>query len=195
MLHFKYLAFVGATLLLIISACSENTYTPKPRGYFRTEFPEKSYQTFDSTYPYKFQYPKYAQIQADKEWNSEKYWANVTFGKLHAEIHLTYKKIEKNLPELTEDTRKLAYKHTIKADAITPIEWVNNEKKVYGLLFDIKGNAASTLQFYLTDSVEHFVRGSFYFNTIPNKDSLAPSQKFLREDIDKLIETFEWKSL
>ncbi len=179
---------------VLASACTENIYAPKPRGYFRAEFPEKSYQPFDSVgFPYRFQYPTYADIRQDKAWNSEPFWIDIFVPKHKVEIHFTYHTIKNNLPELTEDTRKFAYKQSIKADAITPIEWVNAEKKVYGLLYDIKGNAASTLQFYLTDSAKHFLRGSFYFNAVPNKDSLAPSQKFFREDLDKLIETFEWK--
>ena len=87
----------------------------------------------------------------------------------------------------------MAYKHTIKADEINPIIWNNEEKQVYGILYDIKGDVASQVQFYLTDSTTHFLRGAFYFNCIPNKDSLSPSLRFLRKDIDRMIETFEWK--
>ncbi len=180
---------------LIWSACDSPVYTPKPRAYFRLDFPEKSYQRFDSTFPYTFEYPTYAQVKADHSRGAEKYWANIFFKDMNAQIYLSYKPLNNDLSIMTEDTRKLSYKHSIKADAINTIDWENPEKKVYGLLYEIKGNAASTLQFYLTDSVKHFVRGSFYFNTNPNKDSLAPAQKFLRKDINRLIETFEWKDI
>ncbi|MCR5455573.1 MAG: hypothetical protein K6F33_11355, partial [Bacteroidales bacterium] len=64
---------------------------------------------------------------------------------------------------------------------------------VYGLLYGIKGNVASPLQFYITDSTRHFLRGSLYFNCSPNKDSLAPSVEFVRQDIERLFETLIWK--
>jgi gliding motility-associated lipoprotein GldD len=101
--------------------------------------------------------------------------------------------VDHNLFQYTEDSRALAYKHTIKADAINETVYTNPGHRVYGILYDIKGNAASSLQFYLTDSVRHFLRGSLYFNVEPNKDSLAPVIAYFREDIVHLIESFEWK--
>ena len=69
----------------------------------------------------------------------------------------------------------------------------DKEKSVYGVLYEIKGNAASSVQFYATDSTKHFLRGALYFNTVPNKDSLAPAIQFVEEDIIHLIETLSWK--
>lgn len=180
------------SLILLFFSCTEN-YTPKPRGYIRDNFPEKKYRLFDTIFPYAFEYPVYAKIIPDKNELAEDYWINIQFPERKATIHLSYKSIENNLSEFEEDTRKFAYKHTIKADAINTIKWENNEKSVYGLLYEIKGNVASQVQFYLTDSTKHFLRASLYFNVRPNKDSIAPSVKFLRKDIDKMIETFFWK--
>lgn len=182
-----------AAFFMWISSCADETYTPKPRGYFRIDFPEKKYTRFDSAdYPYHFDYPVYAEVKKDRNRISEPYWVNLTFEDMNAKLHITYHKLENNLPELSEDARKFAYKHSIKADAIKPKEWVNPEKDVYGILYRIKGNAASTLQFYLTDSAEHFMRASFYFELQPNKDSLAPAQQFIDKDLERLIESFEW---
>ena len=63
---------------------------------------------------------------------------------------------------------------------------------MYGLIFDIKGDAASEYQFHLTDSTSHFLRGSLYFNTAPNQDSIQPVLDFIKQDIAHLLETFEW---
>jgi len=89
--------------------------------------------------------------------------------------------------------RALAYKHTLKADAITEKVFIKPEQNVYGTVYEISGNAASSLQFFLTDSTNHYLRGALYFNAEPNKDSLAPLIDFVREDIIVLIESFEWK--
>ncbi len=177
---------------LVLLSCSGN-YTPKPRGYYRIEFPEKEYRLFDSIYPYTFQHPVYSVVKPDLGKNVEPFWSNIMFPTLNAQIHLSYKNIENNLFEFEEDTRKMAFKHTIKAEVINTIVWENSDEKVYGILYEIKGNVASQLQFYLTDSTKHFIRGALYFNTHPNKDSLAPAVKFIRKDIDKFIETFKWK--
>ena len=62
-----------------------------------------------------------------------------------------------------------------------------------GIMYEIKGNAASPFQFFATDSTKHFLRGSMYFNVYPNKDSLAPVFDFVQSDIKHLIETIKWK--
>jgi len=190
----KVIQKISIIILVLMFFSCEETYYPKSHGYLRVDFPEKEYKLFDSVYPYKFEIPVYSKIEKDSSRDAEKYWSDWNFPEFTATVYLSYKDIQNNLSKYEEDTRELAYKHTIKADAINPKNWNNEEKHVYGILYDIKGDVASQIQFYLTDSTRHFLRGAFYFNCVPNKDSLAPSLKFLRKDIDRMIETFEWKN-
>jgi gliding motility-associated lipoprotein GldD len=138
--------------------------------------------------------PTYTQVKRNVSPNTEPYWINLIYPNYNGIIHFSYKEVKDNLAEVLEDSRKLAYKHSIKADAIGEKLFISPEKKVYGILYDIKGDAASSIQFFLTDSARHFIRGSLYFNNIPNKDSLAPVVNFVKEDIIHLMETFKWKS-
>lgn len=180
------------SLISILFGC-HSAPIPKPRGYFRLEFPEKKYRAFDSLFPYKFYYPVYGKIVIDKQRGAEKYWINIDFPKHKARIHISYKEVHGNIDTLIEDVRTLAYKHTIKADAINEKLFSNPNKKVYGTLYEIKGNAASSFQFYVTDSTKHFLRGALYFSVHPNKDSLSPAVDFFGKDMTNLIETLEWK--
>jgi len=60
--------------------------------------------------------------------------------------------------------------------------------------YNIKGaDAASTYQFYLTDSTSNFLRGALYFDLVPNNDSLSPVIDFLKADIEQMITSFRWK--
>lgn len=176
----------------MIVSCTQ-TYTPKPRGYFRIDFPQKEYQQFDSTCPFTFEYPTYGRVERDNDKNAEPCWININFPGYKSKIHLSYKTITGSSSQFIEDSHTLAYKHAIKADAIDELLVEYPEKKVYGIIYDIRGNAASSVQFYLTDSLRHFLRGSLYFETQPNKDSLAPAIDFFRKDVEKLIETLKWK--
>ncbi|PID88198.1 MAG: gliding motility lipoprotein GldD [Bacteroidia bacterium] len=190
----KSVFFISFLIFLLLSIGCEDSPIPKPHGYIRTDFPEKEYRDF-AAYPFACQIPTYSHIEKDSSRGAEKYWSNWQFPKFNATVYLSYKKIEtpKQLTQYTEDTRKLAFKHIIKAEDIPEIVWQNKEHRVFGILYDIKGEVASQIQFYLTDSTTHFVRGAFYFNCRPNRDSLAPALHFLREDINKMIETFRWK--
>ena len=175
--------------ILIFIGCGRN-YTPKPYGYFRIDFPEKEYTNYVNNYPYKFEYPVYTII---KDYNKDSAWINLVYPENNAIIHITYKEINNNLSIYLEETRNLVYKHTLKADAISETPYLNYNTKVYGILYDIKGNAASSINFFVTDSTKHFLRGALYFHTQPNKDSLSPVIEFIRHDIVHLMETIEWK--
>jgi len=182
------------TILLVISSLScSSDYTPKPRGYFRIDFPERSYVTYDGDCPYSFLYPGFARIVEDESRLAQPCWINIDFPRFRGRLHISYMEVDNNLVEYMEDSRKLAFKHTVMADAIDERMFINHERHVYGVLYDIKGNSASALQFFLTDSSKHFFRGALYFNVQPDKDSLAPVIDYFREDILHLIESFAWK--
>jgi gliding motility-associated lipoprotein GldD len=182
-----------SVFFLLLSCGEENSDIPKPRGYYRIDFPEKKYQLLNIDCPYQFEFPVY--VTATKELNraGETCWYNLDFGKLKAKVHLSFKTLNNNVPLFLEESRKLAYKHAVKASGIGEFPIENKEEKVYGILYEIGGDAASSIQFHLTDSTRYFLRGSLYFYAEPNADSLSPSLNFIRKDIDHLIETFKWK--
>jgi len=193
--NFNYVLFIIITLgaFVFFQSCG-NDYVPKPRAYFRITLPEKQYTKFDSCFPYKFEYPVYAKFVPDYNTNSEPYWINIDFPEYKGRLHLSYKPIDNNLKKYIEDSRNLANKHIPKANAINQNLIINNKERVFGLLYNIKGSeAASTYQFYLTDSTTHFVRGALYFSLTPNNDSLVPVIEFIEKDIEHLINTFQWK--
>ncbi len=179
-------------ILLLFFGC-QPSFTPKPKGFLRVDFPAREYVLFDSICPYTFEYPSYGKIVPDTDYLTEPCWINIEFPDFNGTIHISYKEVNQNLNDFIEDSRDLTYKHTIKADAINETVYTNPELEVHGILYDIKGNAASSIQFYLTDSNAHFLRGSLYFNVEPDKDSLAPVISFFREDIIHLVESFAWK--
>lgn len=179
-------------LIVTLVSCSNNS-VPKPYGYFRVDMPQHEYRTMDTLgLPYKFDMALSANV-TNHENKSENFWIDLNYPYLNASIYCSYKPINGNLIELLEDTRHIVYKHSIKADGITEKVFESPERHVYGILYDLKGNTASSVQFVLTDSVRHFFRGALYFNNVPNKDSIAPMSRYIREDIIRMMESFEWK--
>ncbi len=180
--------------LSLLEACHDS-YAPKPRGYFRIEFPAKEYRQLDRPTPYSFQIPVYSSIENDLLNPNQPNWLTIEIPANHAQIHLSYKKINNNLETYIEESRTLAYKHSQKASSIEEQLFINPSQRVFGTIYTIKGNAASPMQFYLTDSIHHFLRGSLYIKEIPNTDSLKPVIKFLNQDVLQLIKTTEWKTI
>lgn len=187
-------------VLIITSYSCRDVAVPRPKGYFRIDLPEKKYLIFNEnkessgTIPVSFEYPAYGQLNFKGDNLNKQGWFNIEFPAYRAKIYLTYRDINNDLDTLLEQTYKLNVRnHITKADAINEQVINNDEKKVYGILYDLKGNTASAVQFYLTDSLKHYLRGSLYFAAEPEKDSLAPVIEFFREDVMHLIETLEWK--
>ena len=191
----KNILFV-IVLFSIISSCSDS-YIPKPLGYFRIDLPEKKFIKFDTTFPYSFEYPIYAIINQKKDGYTEPYWINIDFPKFRGSINVSYKEIKStdDFKKYVNDAFEFASKHVQKASSINDVIIRNDSARVYGMIYNIDGlGAASTCQFYLTDSTKHFFRGALYFNARPNNDSLAPVIDFIRKDISNLIKTFKWKN-
>ncbi len=181
-----------------ICSCREST-VPKPKGYFRIDLPEKKYVLLKEGeagpgVPLEFEYPAYSKISAGNESNTGSGFFNIEFPPQKATIYFTFKNIHNDLASLIEQTHTMNVKnHVIKAEAINEQVINNNQSKIYGILYDLKGNTATAVQFYVTDSVRHYLRGSLYFESEPNADSLAPVIDFFREDIIHLIGTLKWK--
>jgi gliding motility-associated lipoprotein GldD len=192
-LHF----FTCYFLLFTLFSCNSG-YTPKPRGYFRIDFPAHTYQPFNRPeFPYTFDYPVYAKIIRDTAFFEDKpenpYWINVDFPRFHARIYISYKKVDGNFDKLREDAYKMTYKHTYKASSIED-SLISSPLGVHGIFFNVGGNAATAKQFFVTDSTRHFLRGALYFDTTPNADSLSIVNAFLQEDMNHLINTLRWKN-
>lgn len=188
------LIFLSASVI----ACRE-VAVPRPKGYFRIDLPQKNYAVFNDSLnknglPVEFEYPAYGKVVSNVNNPSESGWFNIEFPFYKAKIYLTYKDVNGDLARLVEQTYTMNVKsHITKADAIDEQVINNPANRVYGILYDLKGNAATAVQFYVTDSTRHYLRGSLYFAAEPNADSLAPVIDFFRSDIVHLIETLKWK--
>ena len=182
-------------LMVCVAACGKVS-APKPYGYYRITPPDTVYVPFAAnhspfaTYPYTFALSTNAQVQPRPD---EPYWINLYYPALDATIHCSYKPVHNNLRELTNDALDFVYRNASFANAIPEREYAHPEAHVYGVLFDLEGNTASSCQFFVTDSVRHFFRASVYCNCPPNADSLAPVYNYLRTDVIRMVESFEWK--
>ena len=187
--------------LLQITSCRPETYTPKPRGYARVDFPKRAYQTYnESGFPYSFEVPVYSNVVRDTVFLGKKpenpYWINILFPLLGGQIYISYKEItaQQPLSKLLQDSHEMSFTvHSKRADYIDENAFQMG-KSVYGIIYDVGGNAASSYQFIATDSVKHFLRGALYFDVTPNADSLKPINDFLKKDLEHLLQTLTWRN-
>jgi gliding motility-associated lipoprotein GldD len=183
--------------IFLIVACNSE-YTPKPKGYFKIDFPEKKYLVFDKPgYPYAFEYPQYANVVKDSSFFGEAtenpWWINIDFAQFGGTVHVSYKAIGPNkFDKLVKDAFTMTNKHTLKAYSIDD-SLMTTPNNVHGVFFKVGGNVATANQFFLTDSTKHFLRGALYFDATPNEDSLGIVNAFVLDDMKHMINTFRWK--
>ena len=173
--------------LFFFVSCNDGVL-PKPKAYLSLEYPKKEYKILTIKRPYSFEVLKVTTIIDDKN-----NWLKIKYPNLKASIDITYRPVNNNLKELLTEAEKLVFKHAVKAEQIIPRDFVNFKKRTFGSLYEITGNAASHLQFHLTDSTRNFIKGALYFYAKPNYDSILPAVEYIKEDILNLIETLEWK--
>jgi gliding motility-associated lipoprotein GldD len=178
------MVFIG---LFLFSSCKEDVF-PKPSSYLRLDYPIAKYADFENECPFTFEMNSEAVIKGEKDCGF-----TITYPKMKATIYLTYKPVNNNINVLLRDAQKLTYEHVIKADDILEQPYLNPSKKVYGMFYQVDGNAATNSQFYATDSTKHFVTGSVYFYAKPNFDSIMPAASYIKNDMQRLMETLKWK--
>jgi gliding motility-associated lipoprotein GldD len=179
----------------IIFSCKKD-FSPKPKGYNRLELPNPTYVMLPDTFPYNFEYSGHAKILPDTSWLTEPYWIDLFYPYIGASITLSYKPVYHSADTLTgllNDAYKLTAKHQIKASSIeeTVIKTSDGHTAV---IAEIKGEVPSQFQFFVTDSVNHFLRGALYFNTATKNDSLRPSIEYIKVDIIHMLNTLRWNN-
>jgi gliding motility-associated lipoprotein GldD len=171
----------------LLFSCSKEQ-KPKPYGELRLEYPKAKYQAFDAC-QYDFEVSDFAKIANAKN----PCWYYIDYPGMKAKIFITYFPIHNDLSLHIRESEKMVYEHTIKASSIDTKTFNYPDRNVYGSFYELKGQTASNIQFYITDSTQHYVTGNLYFNTRPKPDSLAPAVKYIKNDLLHLIDTFKWK--
>ena len=180
--------------LLFCFACGDDPL-PKPKAQLRLDYPTPKYKITDLNLPFTFEENALTRnitnIRVAND--STSLGIDITYPEMKGTIYLTYNKVNDNLIKLIKDAQNLTQKHTIKADEIVEQKYINDSSKVFGMFYEVGGNAASQSQFYVTDSIHHFLNGSLYFYAKPNYDSIYPAAIYLRNDIKHIMESLKWK--
>ena len=186
----KLLLFLTSFCFFLFS-CSNPV--PKPHGYFRIDLPHQhEYVKFTGSPGFSFDLSVHANIESMIDTANGK-WFDIHYPAFNAQIWASYFSIKPSqLNAFLEGNHRHVYAHVMKANAITEELFSNPEKRVYGVLYHLKGNVATPLQFMLTDSSSHFFRASLLFNAVPNQDSITPVLNYITEDVIQLIESFKW---
>ncbi|MBU3011018.1 gliding motility lipoprotein GldD [Polaribacter vadi] len=183
----RKISFLFSLIFILFISCNDDVL-PKPKAYLSLEYPAKDYEKLSVSRPYSFDVLKSTTIFDDKN-----NWLKIKYPDLKASIDITYRPVKNNIKELLTEAEKLVFKHAVKAEQIIPKDFINPEKRTFGSLYEITGNAASHLQFHITDSTNNFIKGSLYFYAKPNYDSILPAVAYIKEDILKLVESLEWE--
>lgn len=182
----KHFFCIGLAISLI--SCAKDP-VPKPSGELRLEYPESKYAKFEKDCHYTFEFSDFAAIEDAKK----PCWFYLNYPEMKGKVFITYFPIKGDLQAHIKEAEKMVYEHTVKASSIDTKSFEYPEKRVFGNFYELKGQSASNLQFYITDSTRHFVTAYLYFNSRPKPDSLAPAVEYVKKDMQHLIDTFEWK--
>jgi len=168
---------------------------PRPIGQMRVEFPKHEYkQANTENCNYSFEIPQTSELTLGMNPDLACH-KNIVFTKFNAILYLSYYSLDTtDVMSLIKEARTKVYDHVVKANSIDEIMLADTSNNIYGILYDIKGNAATPFQFFITDSSRNFIRASLMFNVKTNYDSLKPMIKYLKKDIENLISTTEWRN-
>ena len=201
MKNYFYLIFLLVFLSVGCSSCNKSDHVeqPKQRDYFRLDLPSHEYQFFCSdTLPFTFEYSTRAYPEVN-QLSDTATWLLLHYPNQNASLEMLYKwaKDSTDLDRLMLADRSFVEFHYQKASGVKTYDFreLAAKQQVNGLFYDIDGKeVACPFHYWMTDGEHNFVRGTLYFNTTPNNDSLRPVINYIREDAMRMIQTFEWKN-
>lgn len=179
-------------ILLTTISCRQDINVPKPKAYLKLDYPTAEYQYTDTKLPFLFDKNILSSLEVIKK-NNIIEGVNLVYKPMNASIYISYKFVDYNLDNLIKSSLSITQQHAKIAHSVSEKEFTNNISRVYGKIFDFSGPVASQIQFYATDSINHFLSGALYFNTRPNYDSIYPATRYIQNDIIRLMESIEWK--
>lgn len=179
-------------LSIFLFSCGSD-YLPKPKGYNRIALPTNEYLALADTFPYHFEYSKHARVLPDTSWIAEPYWINLHYPYMDANIQITYKPVTDSIiNEYLSDSYRLTSQHNVKAYAIDEAI-LELPSGMYASFTELEGEVPTQVQFHVSDSTDHFLRGALYFKVATKNDSLAPVINYLKQDIVHLLTTLRWR--
>lgn len=186
----RWLWLVGLTIL----SCGENSYNPKPKGFNRIDLAPAQYQMLADSFPFQLEYSNQATILKDSSWIAERYWFDIYYKELGANIQVTYKPVNnsrKALEGYLSDSYRLTSEHRVKAYAIDE-SIITLKSGIKATVMELSGEVPTQFQFHVTDSTHHFLRCALYFKTATQNDSLRPVINYVKMDMLHMLNTLTW---
>ena len=175
-------------LVLFFFGCQHQV--PKPHAALALNYPAAQYNDLEpNACAYRF---KYNVVSTPVQLSSCS--TTLDYPLLKAKVYVTYF----DLSNTSLDTLFMDFEKRLKifgkgTQRINESTFEDKEKDVLGSCVTLIGDSPSNLHFFATDTKGHFISGSLLFFTAPNYDSLAPSIGYIRNDVQKMLETLRWQ--
>ena len=186
----KYRLFIGTYAVVLLSVSLMFSDCSGKREREMPVLPDAVYALSSDTLPFRFEVSGQAVFSAKRN-RADEYFCNIHYPGLNACIYCTWHGMHPgDFDTMARESRALVYSHVQVATGIDEQPYADEARRVYGILYDIKGPVATPLQLALTDSTSYFFNASLYFNATPNVDSIAPYLAYIRKDVERMMQTF-----
>lgn len=178
--------------LLFLFSCDETNYLPREKGFLRLEFEKPTYDTFSNessglNFIYNDAYSTFEIVSDEK----------IVLGYKDIKINIVVVDVElENLSSFEESIQNFYMflePHRKKSNQISIKEFTSADNNRFAKVFEMRGPVASPLQFYVTDSTNHFLFGSMNIMEKSDYDSIYPSIMYVKNDIFSIIESVNWE--
>ena len=183
---FKFIYFFG-----LVFSCENNFNLPKPDAYLRIEFNEPKYLNYEDLnsqidFYYNSSSSSINQISSKS--------INLNYENLGMSLDLSFNKLssENEVINYITDFNLLLDTHTKRSNGFLVKEFENVEYSTFGKIYEFKGDVASPIQFFITDSLNNFIQGAVNKEISSKYDSIYPSIQYIKNDILVLFESINF---
>ena len=173
-------------------SCDETNYLPKEKGFLRLEFEKPTYDTFSIeasklNFIFNNAYSSFEIVSDEK--------IVLSYKDIKIDIVLSNVELDNisSFEESIQNFYMFLEPHRKKSNQISIKEFTSANNKIFAKVFEMRGPVASPLQFYVTDSTNHFLFGSMNIMEKSDYDSIYPSIMYVKNDVFSIIESVNWE--
>ena len=173
-------------------SCDETNYLPKEKGFLRLEFEKPTYDTFSIeasklNFIFNNAYSSFEIVSDEK--------IVLRYKDIKIDIVLSNVELDNisSFEESIQNFYMFLEPHRKKSNQISIKEFTSANNKIFAKVFEMRGPVASPLQFYVTDSTNHFLFGSMNIMEKSDYDSIYPSIMYVKNDVFSIIESVNWE--
>jgi gliding motility-associated lipoprotein GldD len=178
------LVFIFISISVYLYFQKEEYYIPKPKAMLKMDLPDNNFSIFSDD-------KIHFNVSNSAIVNQSDISYSILYHDYESKIYFSVKNLDNLDLEIYNFENSISV-HEKQGAYIDANIIEDSTENIYGVLCYLEGsNIATSSQFFITDSIQYFVRGGLEFSTSINPE-IEVQNDIMKQEVFKFIQSFKW---